>query len=254
MDDLEGYMEGWIKLHRKIASWQWASSPNHMTLFMQLLLRANYKTTKWRMETIQPGQLLTGRKQLMEWTGLTERQVRKCLDDLETTKEIVRKRAAKYSIITIANWETYQSDDREMSGKCPADVQQTSTSKKDNNTNKEKNINIKASPLSFLFHHRPDIQDWLNKGNHDTHLIIVRERSHHEIVDLIPKAYDWALPKNMRAESFLITFFNNKNTHGYGANQAQKSFKRKGAGLTPTPENPTGDPYLQEAIDKGLAG
>ncbi|MGK3946819.1 hypothetical protein ABK046_51700, partial [Streptomyces caeruleatus] len=68
-------MEGWVKLHRKIALWQWASSPNHMSLFMQLLLRANHKATKWRKETIEPGQLLTGRKQLMDWTGLSEMQI-----------------------------------------------------------------------------------------------------------------------------------------------------------------------------------
>lgn len=248
-------MEGWIKLHRKIATWQWASSPNHMTLFMQLLLRANHKQSKWRLEVIEPGQVLTGRKQLMDWTGLTERQVRKCLDDLESTKEIVRKRSAKYSIITIANWKTYQSDDRKTSAQCPTNVQQTSTSNNDNNINNENNIIIKASPLSFLFNHRPDIQDWLNKGNHDTHLVIIgKEKSHHELVELIEKAYAWALPKNQRSEAWLLTFITNKKTSGFGANHAQASFKRKGAGINPTPENPTGDPYLQEAMDKGLVG
>jgi uncharacterized phage protein (TIGR02220 family) len=132
-------MEGWIKLHRKIANWQWASSPNHMTLFMQLLLRANHKKSKWRKEDIAPGQVLTGRKQLMDWTGLSEMQVRKCLDDLESTSEIIRKRSAKYSIITIANWNTYQSDNRETSVQQPANNQQTTTSNNVNNINNEKN-------------------------------------------------------------------------------------------------------------------
>ena len=133
-------MDGWIKLHRKIAMWQWASSPNHMTIFMQLLLRANHKPTKWRKEIIAPGQILTGRKQLMEWTGLTEMQVRKCLNDLESTSEIIRKRSAKYSIISISNWKTYQSDNREISVEQPANNQQTTTSKNANNAKNEKNI------------------------------------------------------------------------------------------------------------------
>jgi uncharacterized phage protein (TIGR02220 family) len=139
-------MEGWIKLHRKIAQWQWASSPNHMSLFMQLLLRANHKPSKWRKETIGSGQLLTGRKQLMDWTGLSEMQIRKCLDDLESTSEIIRKRTAKYSIITIANWKTYQSDNREITVQYPLNNQQTTTSNNVNNNNNEKNniINCEA--------------------------------------------------------------------------------------------------------------
>lgn len=95
----------------------------------------------------------------------------------------------------------------------------------------------KASPLSFLFDHRPDIQTWLNLGNHDTHLILVKERSHHELVELVPKAFDWAAQKNLRAESWLRTFMLNQNTHGYGSNQAKKSK------TAPTPNNPTGNPY-----------
>jgi hypothetical protein len=249
-------VEGWIKLHRKIANWQWASSPNHMTLFMQLLLRANHKETKWRMETIKSGQLLTGRKQLMEWTGLTERQIRKCLDDMELTGEIVRKRSAKYSIISIRNWETYQGDDRETSGKRPANVQQTSTSKNDNNANNEKNnINIKPSPLSVLFDHMPEVQAWLNQGNHDTHLLIKTKFPETVILAEVPGMYLWASRNNMRAETWMLKRLTNIDTASYAPNRAEKSFsKKKGTGVTPTPQNPTGDPYLQEALDKGLVG
>lgn len=117
-----------------------------------------------------------------------------------------------------------------------------------------KDINI-ASPLSFLFHNRPEIQKWLDVGNHDTHkVILARNKSHHELAELLEKAFDWSQGKDLRAETWLLTFIDNKKTSGFGSNQAKKSFKPKGHGVNGTPQNPTGDPYLQEAIDKGLVG
>lgn len=99
---------------------------------------------------------------------------------------------------------------------------------------------IKASPLSFLFDARPDIQEWLNAGNHDTHLILAKGHSHHELAELIPKAFEWAQQKDQRAENWLITFTNNIPARGFGANRAQKSKSRI------TPGNPTGNPYLDD--------
>jgi hypothetical protein len=244
----EGKMEGWIKLHRKIANWQWASSPNHMTLFMQLLLRANHKSTKWRAETIEPGQVLTGRKQLMEWTGLSEMQVRKCLDDLERTSEIIRKRSAKYSVITIANWKTYQSDNRETSVQQPANNQQTTTSNNDNNANNEKNNIFKASPLSFLFNHMPQVQNWLNEGNHDTHQILIQKYPENILQAEIVNMYEWATRNSMRAENWMYKRLNNIDIKP--SNRPQKSFSRKTNGVTATPDNPTGNPYKAELFEK----
>lgn len=120
---------------------------------------------------------------------------------------------------------------------------------------KEKEINNKPSPLSFLFHARPEIQKWLDAGNHDTHTVILaRNKSHHELAELLEKAFDWSQGKDLRAETWLLTFVDNKKTSGFGSNQSKKAFKPKGHGVASTPENPTGDPYLQEAIDKGLVG
>lgn len=249
-------MEGWIKLHRKIIDWQWFTSAPHYKLWSILMIRANHKESIHRDEVIKPGQLLTGRKQLSLWSGFSEQQVRTMLNDFKASREITIKSNNKYSLITILNWHEYNLTNQEINQLStkhqPATNQQPTTSKNDNNANNDKNIIIKASPLSFLFDSKPLIQEWLNAGNHDTHLVLVKEHSHHELAELIEKAYDWAQAKNQRAETWLITFMNNKNTKAYGANQAQKSFSRKSNGLTPTPENPTGSPYLQEAIDKGL--
>lgn len=112
----------------------------------------------------------------------------------------------------------------------------------------------KASPLSFLFGANPEIQAWLNEGVFETHTLLLKKYSHHELVDLVQKAFGWAEPRKIKAETWLYTFVSNKNTHGYGLNQPQKSFSKKGHGVMPSDQNPTGNPYVQEAIEKGLVG
>lgn len=249
-------MEGWVKLHRKIATWQWATSACHMTTFMQLLLRANHKTTKWRMETIQPGQLLTGRKQLMDWTGLSEKQIRKCLDDLELTGEISRKRAAKYSIITISNWETYQSEDQQRASKGPAEGQQRATSKNANNAKNEKNVRtntLTTSPLASLFADSDLVQSWLLTGTELAQQTLLTSYPADVLRSEILKAYIWQSENSKRkAGSFLVTWMERSNTRSGAHNRSNSAFKSKTNGVAPTPKNPTGNPYIQQALDEGI--
>lgn len=110
--------------------------------------------------------------------------------------------------------------------------------RKEKERKEEESITIIQGPLSFLFHARPDIQKWLNEGNHDTQkAILAKNKSHHELAELIEKAFTWAQDKNQRAEAWLMTFITNSKTSGFGSNQAQKS-------KTPiTPDNLTGNPY-----------
>jgi len=108
----------------------------------------------------------------------------------------------------------------------------------------------KPSPLSFLFHSNPELQNWLNEGIHETHLMLLKKYSHHELADLIEKAFAWAAPRSIRAESWLYTFVSNKNTQAFNPNQAQASFKTKTHGVVATPENPTGNPYTAQRLAK----
>lgn len=142
-------MSGWIKLHRKMKDWGWITCPKTSHLFMVILLRANYKETKWRSELIKPGQLLTGLNQLSLWSGLSVRSVRTALDHLLSTGEVTRKTTSKYSVITVTNWELYQiidtpivESDRQP---CTSSDKRPTTSKK---VKKEKKKEVEL--LTFL--------------------------------------------------------------------------------------------------------
>ena len=104
-------LAGFIKLHRKLAAWGWYTDDIVKSIFLHLLLTANYKETAWKDITLKPGQLVTSVRKLSEELRHTERQTRTALDKLKSTNEIAVKTTNKFSIITVVNWEEYQSLD-----------------------------------------------------------------------------------------------------------------------------------------------
>jgi biotin operon repressor len=101
-------MEGWIKLHRKIKSWEWYNDANTFRLFVHILLGANSKPSKWKGISIGRGEILTGRKALADELKISEQAIRTSLQHLKTTGEIIISTTNKYSLITICNYEDYQ--------------------------------------------------------------------------------------------------------------------------------------------------
>lgn len=115
----------WIKLHTKFLEWEWADKANMVSLFVHLLLMANYKDKEWHGITIHRGQLVTSYDKLSASTGLSIRSLRTCLAKLEETGEIVRKATKQFTTITICKYDSYQ-DFNQTSDKQPTNERQTS--------------------------------------------------------------------------------------------------------------------------------
>ncbi len=90
--------------------------------------------TNGKIILIKEGQLLTGRKQLSEATGIAESTIEDILRVFETEEQIRQQKTTKYRLITIVNWKDYQESD----SKPTAARQQADTNKNEKN---EKNIN-----------------------------------------------------------------------------------------------------------------
>jgi predicted transcriptional regulator len=103
---------GWIYLHKSLLEWEWYDDINVFRLFIHLLLKANYTATKWHGIEIKRGQHPTGRFSLSKETGLSEQQVRTALNKLISTNEITKESTSQYTIITITNYDKYQSSNQ----------------------------------------------------------------------------------------------------------------------------------------------
>ena len=140
-------MESWIKLHRKFDEWEWFNISEMVHLYIYLILNANCADGNWRGIEIKRGQILTGLYSLRFKTKISVSKLRTCLKRLEKTGEIDIQTTNKYSIITICNYETYQSSrqtNRTQPDKQIANKSQTNRNKqeyKNKKNNKEVFIN-----------------------------------------------------------------------------------------------------------------
>jgi predicted transcriptional regulator len=149
-------MEGFIYLHRKIKEWEWYKKPEVAHLFIHLLLSANHKDNEWQGMIIKRGQLITGLNSLSKDTGISVQTLRTCINRLKSTNEITSKSTNKFRLITIVNWNEYQSKLTDKStSKLTINQQSTNnqltTNNNDNNDNNENNISkeIVQAPQSY---------------------------------------------------------------------------------------------------------
>jgi hypothetical protein len=138
--------EGWIKLHRKLEDWEWYTDSQSVHLFIHILMKANHQEKKWRGISIVSGQFVTSLGKLSEETGISLQSVRTTIKRLESTREITIKSTSRFSIVTICNWDVYQSRDSEINTpiNTPANKQltnnQQTTNKQLTTTKNEENV------------------------------------------------------------------------------------------------------------------
>lgn len=106
-------MEGFVKLHRRLVEWEWYEDHKMTRLFIHLILTANHAPKAWRGIMIERGQKVTSLPKLSAEAGFTIKQIRGLLERLERTGELTRKGTRQFTLLTLCNYDTYQSRDGE---------------------------------------------------------------------------------------------------------------------------------------------
>ena len=113
-------MEGWIKLHRRLAEKAFYSKDSEKVhLWIHLLFKA---THTGREETLggypyicKPGQFTTGRKQLALETGISESKIERILTYFEKIEHQIEQRTTSLNrLISIVNWDKYQKGEHQI--------------------------------------------------------------------------------------------------------------------------------------------
>ncbi len=130
-------MQGWIKLHRSLISWEWYDHIPSKVLFIHLLLKVNHKENSYRGKVVKKGHVLTSREVLAKETGLTERQIRTALNNLKSTNEIAIKSSRQGTEIKVVKYSEYQTATNETTNERPTNDQRTTSNKNDNKDNNE---------------------------------------------------------------------------------------------------------------------
>jgi hypothetical protein len=193
-------MEGFILLHRQLTKWEWYQDANTLQLFIHLLLMANHKDGRWQGIVVKRGQHITGIHKLMKALGQTEQQIRTRLKRLKLTKEITIKTTNKYSMITITNYEAYNSKKKTNNNQANTGItneaqtnnNQITTNNNDNNDNNEnkkeyppKSIEIELSEHLYksMKSNNPDVLEpnWQTWAQSIDYMIRLDKREPEEI-------------------------------------------------------------------------
>ena len=104
---------GYVGLFRKITKSWIFEDPIVLKVFIYFLCEASPDCKKVDVNgqkvALITGQLVSGRKHLMDTLELTERHARKALDVLKNNKVIELRTSSTYSVVTVLKYNEYQS-------------------------------------------------------------------------------------------------------------------------------------------------
>lgn len=148
---------GFVKISRNILEWEWYQDVVTRSIFLHCILRASWKEKTWKGQEIQRGQFVTSLASLAKETGFTIRQTRTALEHLQMTGEVTSLSTPQYRIITVNNYDKYQSATKQPTSKRqtsdkPTDKRPTTIKERKKNTTyskeEKKEGGAAATPLS----------------------------------------------------------------------------------------------------------
>ena len=169
----------YIKLNRKIKNWEWYTDINTSHFFIYCLLKANWKDAHFQGKEIKRGSFVSSLDKMKLECGLSIQQIRTAINKLQLTGEITNKSYTKYRIITVNNYDQYQScnkqnnkeDNKQVTNNQQTNNKQITTieEKKEKKEQEElKNNNPPLSPLGEMVDEtgytktlKDKLHDWL---------------------------------------------------------------------------------------------
>lgn len=105
---------GWIKLYRSILNNPIVcKDSDHLAVWVYLLLTATHKKCdvifKNKRQTLEAGQLLTGRKIIADKLHISEYKVQRILKTFEIDQQIAQQTSTQNRLISILKWDEYQN-------------------------------------------------------------------------------------------------------------------------------------------------
>lgn len=194
--------EGFITIERSILYWEWYDNIPAKVLFLHCLLKANHKPNNWRGIDIKRGQFITSIQKLSDETGLTTKQVRTALKNLEKTNELGKQTTSANTLISITNYDLYQSKGKQKANEGQGEGKQRATNNNDNNENNEKTYRAFAH-LSLSFDDFLKLESEYEKGTIDMVLDAIENyKDNKKYKSLYLTAKKW-LTKELKKKSII---------------------------------------------------
>lgn len=124
-----------IKIDRNILQWRWFNDANTFRVFVWLLLVANISDKPFESITVHRGQKATSYGTIARNLAISYDQTRTAVEHLKITGEITVRKYPKFLVISITNYDEYQSKSQAKTQSNPMQVPCKSQQSKNSNTN-----------------------------------------------------------------------------------------------------------------------
>ena len=101
----------YIKLFRKLLTWEWYSDTPTTRVFLHILLKAQYEPTRFKGYSIERGECVMGYRAWAKALGLSVQQVRTAIKHLNSTHEITLKPTRHFTIVHVEKWDYWQLEE-----------------------------------------------------------------------------------------------------------------------------------------------
>ncbi|WP_428259668.1 hypothetical protein [Gallibacter sp. Marseille-QA0791] len=220
-------MDGYIKLHRKMTEWEWYSDSNTKTVFLHLLLEANFKPTKYRGVELEAGQLVVTQEALAMKLGLSRQNVRTAIEHLKSTKEITTRKEKGITVTTIENWAMYQGGEGIEKSESTKEltIDQPTTNQRLTKQQKKKEKNVKNNNIYIM----PALGEFGNVYLTEEELEKLKERFPYDWQVRIERLSEYVASKGKRYKSHYATILSWARKDGRNA-ETGASISRENAG------------------------
>ncbi len=131
--------------------WRWYQDANTFRIFVHMIMKANIRDHDFEGITIHRGELATSLPSLSNDLKISIQSCRTALNHLKSTGEVTCRKYPHYQVITIVNYELYQSS---LTGRSTGGQQSTNRqltgdqhqSKNGKNVRRERKKNIFSAP------------------------------------------------------------------------------------------------------------
>ena len=200
---------GFVKLDRGILDWEWYEDTYTARLFFHCILKANWKAGNWKGQPYERGQFITSLPSLAKELGCSERNVRTALKHLISTGEVTSKATNKYRIITVCNYDKYQSNDRQndrqVTGNRQASDRQVTADEEYKEIKNKRSNNIYASSFEEIWKIYPKKKE--KSASYKKYQARLNEGYKEEVLLKATKAYVAECEKTGRWVKTAKTFF-----------------------------------------------
>lgn len=143
---------GYVKLWRRSIEGGWLSNHKLWAFWCWCLMKATHKefdfVVGYTQVHLMPGEFVFGLRKAAKELKISIQSIRTLLNFLKTSQNLTIKSTHLFSIITIINWDTYQSQENEIN--TPINTRVTHGQHTGNNKQEHKNIRTKEYTPDFL--------------------------------------------------------------------------------------------------------